>query len=131
MAQTVNFLQEHKLLAYSDLEEKAKECTTVFDGLNAQIKTAEKHMADYPQKFYEEHRLALCSSLLLSEKFYPHLFEVDQVVNERLEQFLSPMIKATGLTEKLKFADQMRWVGLMNVVKAQVVEIILRELIYC
>ena len=31
MAQTVNFLQEHKLLAYSDLEEKAKKCTATFD----------------------------------------------------------------------------------------------------
>lgn len=27
MAQTVNFLQEHKLLAYADLEEKSKKCT--------------------------------------------------------------------------------------------------------
>lgn len=31
MAQTVNFLQEHKLLAYSDLEEKAKKSTAPFD----------------------------------------------------------------------------------------------------
>lgn len=84
MAQTVNFLQEHKLLAYSDLEEKAKKCTATFDELNTQIKTAEKRMAElqvlkkhiinyaktrdvytayrkagYSQKFYEEHRAEL------------------------------------------------------------------------
>lgn len=84
MAQTVNFLQQHNLLSYSDLEKKAKECTSVFDGLNAQIKTAEKRMAEvqvlkkhiinyaktrdiytayrkagYSQKFYEEHRAEL------------------------------------------------------------------------
>lgn len=84
MAQTVNFLQQHKLLSYSDLEKKAKECISVFDGLNAQIKTAEKRMAEvqvlkkhiinyaktrdiytayrkagYSQKFYEEHRAEL------------------------------------------------------------------------
>lgn len=46
MAQTVNFLQEHKLLAYSDLEEKAKKCTATFDELNTQIKTAENRMAE-------------------------------------------------------------------------------------
>ncbi|PWJ22713.1 relaxase/mobilization nuclease-like protein [Faecalicatena orotica] len=84
MAQTVNFLQEHKLLAYSDLEEKAKKCTATFDELNTQIKTAEKRMAEiqvlkkhifnyaktrdiysdyrkagYSKKFYEEHRAEL------------------------------------------------------------------------
>ena len=84
MAQTVNFLQEHKLLAYADLEEKAKKCTAAFDELNTQIKTAEKRMAEiqvlkkhifnyaktrdiytayrkagYSQKFYEEHRAEL------------------------------------------------------------------------
>lgn len=84
MAQTVNFLQEHKLLAYSDLEEKAKKCTATFDELNTQIRSAEKRMAEiqvlkkhiinyaktrevytdyrktgYSQKFYEEHRAEL------------------------------------------------------------------------
>lgn len=84
MAQTVNFLQEHKLLAYSDLEEKAKKCTATFDELNTQIKTAEKRIteiqslkkhifnyaktkdiyteyrkAGYSKKFYEEHRAEL------------------------------------------------------------------------
>lgn len=84
MAQTVNFLQEHKLLAYSDLEEKAKKCTVTFDELNTQIKTVEKRMAEiqvlkkhisnyaktrdiytdyrkagYSKKFYEEHRADL------------------------------------------------------------------------
>lgn len=34
------------LLSYSALEKKAKECTSVFDGLNAQIKTAEKRMTE-------------------------------------------------------------------------------------
>lgn len=84
MAQTVNFLQENKLLTYSDLEEKAKKCTATFDDLNTQIKTAEKRMAEigvlkkhiinyaktrdiytayrkagYSNKFYEEHRADL------------------------------------------------------------------------
>lgn len=84
MAQTVNFLQEHKLLVYSDLEEKAKKCTATFDEMNTQIKTAEKRIAEmqslkkhifnyaktrdvyteyrkagYSKKFYEEHRAEL------------------------------------------------------------------------
>lgn len=82
------------------------------------------------QTYLQEHHPALYSSLLLSEKLYPHLLAIDQAANERLEQLLSPMIKAAGITEQLKSTDQMKWVGLMNSVKAQVEEIILDELVY-
>jgi hypothetical protein len=39
-------------------------------------------------------------------------------------------MKSAGMTESLKAADPMRWVGLMNNLKAQVEETILAELIY-
>lgn len=82
------------------------------------------------KQYLREHRPALYSSLLLSEKLYPHLLAIDQAANERLEQLLPPMIKAAGITEQLKATDQMRWVGLMNTVKAQAEEIIFSELVY-
>lgn len=40
------------------------------------------------------------------------------------------LMKAAGVTEKLKAADQIRWVGLANTCKAQAEDIILDELIY-
>ena len=40
------------------------------------------------------------------------------------------MMGATGVTEELKARDPMRWVGLMNTLKAQAEEIVLIELIY-
>lgn len=80
--------------------------------------------------YLQGHRPALYNHLLLSEKIYPHLLEIDQAANERLEQLLPPMIKAAGITEQLKASNQMRWVGLMNTVKAQAEEIIFSELIY-
>lgn len=80
--------------------------------------------------YLQEHRPALYNHLLLSEKLYPHLLEVDQAANERLTQLMPPMIKAAGITEQLKAAGQMKWVGLINAVKAQVEEIIFSELIY-
>lgn len=81
--------------------------------------------------YLQEHRPALYNHLLLSEKLYPHLLAIDQAANERLEQLLPPMIKAAGITEQLKATDQMKWVGLMNTVKAQVEEIIFMEILYC
>ena len=42
---------------------------------------------------------------------------------------LPRMMEAAGVTEELKSRDPMRWVGLMNTLKAQVEEIIINELI--
>lgn len=40
------------------------------------------------------------------------------------------LMEAAGVDEALKAADQMRWVGLMNTLKAQAEETILSELIF-
>ena len=40
------------------------------------------------------------------------------------------MMEAAGVTEKLKACDPMRWVGLMNTLKAQAEEVIQSELIW-
>ena len=39
-------------------------------------------------------------------------------------------MEAAGVTEKLKAHDPMRWVGLMNTLKAQAEEVLLQELVY-
>ena len=46
MAQTVNFLTEHNLLDYAELAEKAAAATAHHNELSAQIKAAEKRMAE-------------------------------------------------------------------------------------
>ena len=43
---------------------------------------------------------------------------------------LPRMMEAAGVTEELKTRDPMRWVGLMNTLKAQVEEMILIELVF-
>ena len=68
--------------------------------------------------------------MILSEKLYPHLLEIDRAARERMEAMLPWMMEAAGVTEELKARDPMRWVGLMNTLKAQVEEIIQDELIY-
>ena len=60
----------------------------------------------------KEHRPGLYSSFILGEKLYPHLLEIDRAARER------------------KARDPMRWVGLMNTLKAQAEEVILAELIF-
>ena len=82
------------------------------------------------QRYLKEHRPSLYSSLILSEKLYPHLLEIDQAAQERMDAMLPHMMKAAGVTEEPKARDPMRWVGLMNTLKAQVEEVIFSELIW-
>ena len=82
------------------------------------------------KNYLKEHRPVLWNSLLLSEKLYPHLREIDEAANRRLELMMSELMKAAGVTEALKASDPMKWTGLMNELKAQAEEVILNELIY-
>ena len=80
--------------------------------------------------YLKEHRPVLFSNLLLSEKLYPHLREIDETAQSRLETMMPRLMEAAGISEKLKAENPMRWVGLMNSCKAQAEETILRELVY-
>ena len=66
----------------------------------------------------------------MSEKLYPHLIEIDRTAQERVDTMLPHMMETAGVTEELKARAPMRWVGLMNTLKAQAGEVIFQELIY-
>ena len=80
--------------------------------------------------YLQEHRPILWNQMILSEKLYPHLRETDETANRRLEQMMPTLMQSAGVTEALKASDPMKWVGLMNNLKAQAEEVILTELIY-
>ena len=82
------------------------------------------------KEYLQEHRPVLWNSMILSEKLYPHLREIDEAANARLEKLISELMKRSGVTESLKASDPMKWTGLMNNLKAQAEEIIFNELIY-
>ena len=58
------------------------------------------------------------------------MLEIDWAARERMDAMLPRMMEAAGVTEELKARDPMRWVGLMNTLKAQAEEVIFQELIY-
>ena len=82
------------------------------------------------KSYLKEHRPILYNQLLMSEKLYPHLLEIDRAARERVDTMLPHMMEGAGVTEELKARNPMRWAGLMNTLKAQVEEVILTELIY-
>ena len=80
--------------------------------------------------YLKEHRPLIYNQLLLTEKLYPHLIEIDETAQSRLEQMMPQLAKDAGATEQLKASDPMRWVGLMNTCKAQAEEFLMAELIH-
>ena len=82
------------------------------------------------KNYLREHRQVLWNSMILSETLYPHLREIDETANRRMEQLMPELMKQNGVTEELKAKDPMMWVGLMNNLRNQAEEIIFEELIY-
>ena len=81
------------------------------------------------KNYLKEHRPVLWNSLLLSEKLYPHLREIEEAANNRLELMMPELMKSAGVTEELKASDPMKWTGLMNNIRHSAEETVLNELI--
>lgn len=80
------------------------------------------------KKYLQEHRPVLWNSMILSEKLYPHLREIDETANRRLDQLMSVLLTSAPAPDKE--TRQMTWVQHMNALKAQAEEIIFAELIF-
>ena len=80
--------------------------------------------------YLKEHLPMLYSDLVLAEKLFPHLEEIDTACRKRLEIIEKSMIQQEGVTEALKAADQMAWVCRMNSIRNRAEEIVLAELVY-
>ena len=83
------------------------------------------------KRYLTEQHPILYSELLLSGKLYPHLLEVDEACEERMELLTRQIAKQEDVTEALKATDQMEWVRRMNSIQNRAEEIVLHELIYC
>ena len=80
------------------------------------------------KKYLQEHRPVLWNSMIPSEKLYPHLREIDETANRRLDQLMSELLTSAPAPDKEP--RQMAWVQHMNALKAQAEEIIFAELIF-
>lgn len=80
-------------------------------------------------RYLKEYRRATYISFLTSGRLNSYLADVDRQAKEHMDTILPRMMEAAGVTEELKAKEPMRWVGLMNTLKAQVEEVIFNELI--
>ena len=98
------------------------------DALNAEIAELEQAVTGY-----EQSRKSAEKFIALIDKYENFDTLTNTMLNEFVEKILAKrkaQVEAAGVTEELKARDPMRWVGLMNSLKAQAGEIVLTELIY-
>ena len=82
------------------------------------------------KQFLKVHRPARYQYLLITGELTAHLNRVDQEAREQVESLMKQMAEKQGVTEQVKMQDQMKWVGLMNGIKACAEEIVLTESVY-
>ena len=80
--------------------------------------------------YLRDYHRGVFDGMLLSGTLNAHLEEVDRQASEMMERLTTQMAKIEGVTEQLKAADQMAWVGAMNNIKARAEEIVNANLIY-
>ena len=81
-------------------------------------------------RYIKEYRKARYTSLLLSGKLNSYLADIDQQAQEMLDTTIEQIARVQGITEALKATDQMAWVGKMNNIRASVMEMVDKEIIY-
>ena len=82
------------------------------------------------KQFLKEHRSARYQYLFMTGELTAHLNRVDQEAREQVEILVKQMVEKQGVTEQLKAEDMMRWVGLMNNIRACADEIVLNDIVY-
>ena len=82
------------------------------------------------KRYLREHKRVLYYTLLTSGKLYEHLADIDTSACNMAEYLIKEMARKQGVTEQLKAEDMMRWVGLMNNIRACADEIVLNDIVY-
>ena len=80
--------------------------------------------------YLEQHHPIRFNDLVLSGQLWTHLADLNEQAQERLSLIIKQMQASEGVTEEMKAADQMAWIGAMNSIRNRAQEIILHEMIY-
>ena len=78
--------------------------------------------------FLEHNKPMLFNDMVLTETLFPHLWEVQQTCENRMELLMEELLAKNPAPDKA--TQQLAWVSHMNSLKAQAEELVLRELVY-
>ncbi len=81
-------------------------------------------------RYLREHKRAILTGLQMTGRLNTHLEQIDREATETVERLTAEMASRHGVNEQMKRTDQMRWVGMMNSLRASAEETVLNELVY-
>lgn len=81
-------------------------------------------------EFIKKHRRGTYTTLMTENRLNEHLHIIDEQAHEQLDLLTTQMAERMGVSEELKASDSMRWVQMMNNIKASAEEIVLKEVVY-
>ena len=81
------------------------------------------------RKYLKEHHPIQFNTLILSGKLWTYLADLNEQAQQRMENLITQMKSAEGITEAQKAADPIAWTQRMNNIAARAEEIIREELI--
>ena len=82
------------------------------------------------RRYLKEHHRATYAPLFTNSKLNSYLVDIDRQAEAMFLRLVKQMAEAEGVTEALKSANQMEWVGRMNNIRHRAMEIVNAELIY-
>ena len=81
-------------------------------------------------EFIKKHRRGTYTTLLTEGRLNEHLHTIDEQAHEQIDLHIKQIAERMGMTEELKASDPMRWVQMMNNIKSNAEEIVLKEVVY-
>ena len=82
------------------------------------------------REYLKEHRPNQYTNLITEGTLWTYLADLNEQAQERLTRIIDQMKESEGVTEALKSADQLAWVGAMNSIRNRAEEIIREEMIF-
>ena len=82
------------------------------------------------REYLKEHNPMRFNDLVLEGQLWSYLADLNEQAQSRLQRIIEQIKAAEGVTEELKAADQMAWVGALNSIRNRAEEIVLKEIIY-
>lgn len=80
-------------------------------------------------QYIKQYRRSLYTELLASGKLNDYLVDLNEAAEKMFTLLVKQMAATEGITEQLKAADQMDWVGRMNNVRERATDIVNLDLI--
>lgn len=92
--------------------------------------TANRGMEQRHKRYLKQNHRVLYMNLLTSGKLNSYLADIDERVEEMFSRMVTSMKEKQNITEQLKAADMMKWLKIMNNIRACANEIVLNDIVY-